>query len=1205
MKPLQLSIEGLHSFKEKQSIDFSELSETGLFGIFGKTGSGKSTILDAVTLALYGVVCRAASRTQGILNSQRDKLEVSFSFAIGGGAGRKIYRVERGFKRHKERRDSIQTMVCRLVEVRPDQEVMVAENTNEVNRKIEAIIGLNMEDFTRSVVLPQGEFAKFLQLKDSERVRMLERIFALADYGSRLTEKVKRERERLARQLELVERAIQEQGEISPEQLTALKTEVAQKETELARLVQEAAGFESRFEERREVWQLQTELEQALAKQRLHLQTRNEMALKKAILEQAEQAQQVWAYLENTEKAASQLSVSREELQTVSAVYQNETLASQQVKAEFSKVEAVYLQKQPKLIAKRTQLEGLLTLEAERQTKETQQVAISREMKRLAGIVADFDTKLSEAERDKAAKEAKRQELEAKTKELALDVASKERLWQGVDLEKEWERSRVSREKIQANLDERTQQQTSAQQELNHHKVSLVELAGQLDRLQAQLEEHQAKKPGDLESFARRNQELSRLENTVNQIKARQAELDTLQTELDQLLEKLKPLQAAQEHSGMAVAQQQQELKDFEELQSRLAVEVKTLEEKNLAASLARALRAGKPCPVCGSSHHPRLAEQKNELLEVKKVKLAEVEADLRLKREQLERVNRELFQALIQTEQYQVRRQEIQDKIDAVHSKLGELQGDLEPEFRTKTPAELVAYHLQAQGELEAYRQSISDWEERSQKLQTELTTAKTANLNADNQVRLLTGQCETDEKNRRKLQEELQTAETVETGQLQQLQSWREELGIAGFQAEQARWLDSERRTDAMRAKITELTAELAALETTIVKLRQEREVINRKVWECQTTVQNLNTEITERQTKIDAVTEGKSPQELLTAIDAYLAKLVQKYEALKECWENSQASLQLFNNQLVEARKQLELSQEAAAQSELALERALREKGFLHRHDLQAALRSPIEQAELKAEITEFEDAGKRCEHQIDSLTQKLAGRELAAAEWQRTLAMKEQLTTQREQLLASHAAGLAKLAESETRFAKIKQYRGERRETVNRKAMVDEITKLLQGEAFVAYIAEEHMRYILWDASRRLEMLTGGRYRLIMDENKDFSVADNTNGGIARPVSSLSGGETFLVSLSLALALSGKIQLNGRNPLEFFFLDEGFGTLDPQLLEVVVDSLEKLRQENLTIGVISHMPELRNRISRRLLVTAASPDGTGSRVRVEKA
>jgi exonuclease SbcC len=122
---------------------------------------------------------------------------------------------------------------------------------------------------------------------------------------------------------------------------------------------------------------------------------------------------------------------------------------------------------------------------------------------------------------------------------------------------------------------------------------------------------------------------------------------------------------------------------------------------------------------------------------------------------------------------------------------------------------------------------------------------------------------------------------------------------------------------------------------------------------------------------------------------------------------------------------------------------------------------------------------------------------------------------------------------------------------------------------------------------------------------MDERKDFIICDNGNGGLTRPVSSLSGGETFLVSLSLALALSNKIQLNGKNPLEFFFLDEGFGTLDPQLLEVVMDSLEKLQKESLTIGVISHVPELRNRISRRLIVTPAGLNGEGSKVKIEKA
>jgi exonuclease SbcC len=77
---------------------------------------------------------------------------------------------------------------------------------------------------------------------------------------------------------------------------------------------------------------------------------------------------------------------------------------------------------------------------------------------------------------------------------------------------------------------------------------------------------------------------------------------------------------------------------------------------------------------------------------------------------------------------------------------------------------------------------------------------------------------------------------------------------------------------------------------------------------------------------------------------------------------------------------------------------------------------------------------------------------------------------------------------------------------------------------------------------------------------------------------------------------------EIQMRGSR-LEFFFLDEGFGTLDPELLEVVMDALERLRMNNFAIGVISHVPELRQRMPRRLIVTPAEPLGRGSRVTLE--
>ncbi|KHF33972.1 Nuclease SbcCD subunit C [Paenibacillus sp. P1XP2] len=137
-----------------------------------------------------------------------------------------------------------------------------------------------------------------------------------------------------------------------------------------------------------------------------------------------------------------------------------------------------------------------------------------------------------------------------------------------------------------------------------------------------------------------------------------------------------------------------------------------------------------------------------------------------------------------------------------------------------------------------------------------------------------------------------------------------------------------------------------------------------------------------------------------------------------------------------------------------------------------------------------------------------------------------------------------------------------------------------------------------------ASQRLAFLTKQRYALEVDSGGGFLIRDDANGGVRRPVSTLSGGETFLTSLSLALALSAQIQLRGQYPLQFFFLDEGFGTLDPELLETVITSLERLHNDHLSVGVISHVPELRARLPRKLVVIPADQAGGGSRIALEQ-
>ncbi|MBQ8659067.1 MAG: SMC family ATPase [Clostridia bacterium] len=164
---------------------------------------------------------------------------------------------------------------------------------------------------------------------------------------------------------------------------------------------------------------------------------------------------------------------------------------------------------------------------------------------------------------------------------------------------------------------------------------------------------------------------------------------------------------------------------------------------------------------------------------------------------------------------------------------------------------------------------------------------------------------------------------------------------------------------------------------------------------------------------------------------------------------------------------------------------------------------------------------------------------------------------------------------------------------------KQALWEQLRSLTAKNKFMEFIASEYLQDICLSASKTLLSLTGGRYFLRYD--KEFKAGDNLNGGILRAVKTLSGGETFLVSLSLALSLSGAIFSKSLRPIEFFFLDEGFGTLDDKLVDTVMDVLSKLSQ-NFAVGLISHVEELKRRIDNKILVTAAN-ETHGSQISIE--
>ena len=159
MRPLHLSIEGFACFRDQQQLDFVPLE---LFAISGQTGAGKSTLLDAMIFALYGKVPRVGKNYTECIALGMDRLAVTLEFRVGA----RSFRVVRIGKRKG-------SGMAQLEEIFEHKTKPLADQIRDVDRQIEALLGLGYDAFTQAVVLPQNEFAQFLKSEPRERQQIL------------------------------------------------------------------------------------------------------------------------------------------------------------------------------------------------------------------------------------------------------------------------------------------------------------------------------------------------------------------------------------------------------------------------------------------------------------------------------------------------------------------------------------------------------------------------------------------------------------------------------------------------------------------------------------------------------------------------------------------------------------------------------------------------------------------------------------------------------------------------------------------------------------------------------------------------------------------------------------------------------------------------------------------------------------------------
>ncbi len=1058
MKPIKLQIEGLNSFDEEQVIDFECLTVDGIFGIFGPTGSGKSTIVDAITMALYGEISRLeeAKSQKQCINTNRDKLSLSFEFQLMDGSESKVYCISRTYKKKEERLNCTRAV---LVSVTDDNFVIADKNT-DCNREIRSLIGLSFSDFTRAVVLPQGKFSQFLLLANQERRDMLERIFHLEQYGTDLKKRINEAQRRYKEKLTLIEAQLSHYGNISREIIEENRQTLGLLQEEISGLrvkISEQSELVSKLKALKELqdelteWRKKKEKLESIGK--VNEEKRKSLALaEKAapIIPKTKELERVRALLNE-----NRLKLGRQELILEKAKLEEATCQEAYTKALIEKNENY-----PILTKKEISLKLALGIK-----KDLDGMRV--ELEQLLATFKTLDKKLKglEAERSKL--------LDART--------------------------------------ETTNQVASQKQALLENAVSpevriLLNQACQTSR--------------ELEGLSKSRALLAQ-------------KTESLLVALDKAKSKVQKGEKEAELLRMAL----------EEDKARLS----TLRAEATLSAVAHLLEENKACPLCGSFEHPKPYGRSSSGL----------------------------------TEE---RKENHESHIGEGNQEIHESQKALEEEIEKKT-----ALYNKTNIALARLSEGIAKDEESLRQLSFE----------------------------QEGLQKEFE-ALTL------RLKGYTDATGLTDFEAARKQNEEKEKKSELIKKSIEENESLLNALNQKLEKIADEILIREKERESVTVSGKEKREALNRRQAELSDLVDYDPEPSMLAALQNELNRLNRLESEFKQKMEAAAKEKQTAAEGMAGLSKEGEAFRSLSEKTLEEVSALLEKNGFLSTEEAMNCFLSEEDKHKLQRHLEDYDRSYVTVQANLKRVEEKIDGFEgfkeegLKAEDLKRVDRCDTSLSdiplllnkTNEELLILQNSLEenvqksalltgsiekmLVDLKTTEELFS-------DKTKTITYCDMIKEIAPLFEGNRFVEYMARGQLRYITAEASRRLKEMSGSRYALELD-GTDFVIRDDFNGGVRRSPRTLSGGETFMTSLCLALALSSKIQLKNKAPLEFFFLDEGFGTLDSTTLEVVMNALERLRLERITVGIISHVEELKARINRKLVLTGAET-GFGTRVSLD--
>ncbi|EIL8448119.1 AAA family ATPase [Clostridium perfringens] len=1171
MKPIRLEVKGLNSFIDKQVVEFDKLTERGLFGIFGPTGSGKSTILDGITLALYGDIARKSSN---YINTNCDGVYVSYEFQITGNEVKR-YRVDREFKRDNKS-GGIRNKSSKIIDITGGVENVLEEKAKAVTSKCEEIIGLKLDDFMRTVVLPQGKFSEFLKLEGKERRNMLERLFNLRKYGDDLSSKLSLEIRKEKDKMNVLEGQLKGYEGVSEEALKAKEEEIKEINLNIKSKEELLNKIKKEFEEAEKVWNTQKELYDKRIEEESLVSRSEEIKSFKERVEISNKADKVIVFINNLEEILKE--INKEDLKFSELNKKLEELINLREENKL-KFEEVAKKKEEKLPDLRLKKEKLLESQKERDILfqiKADGVKLKEACKKIFEDRSKCDTKLNSIEENEKRLNEELKEKEERKEELFVHEEFKNKINSGLfilnsyeGLDKQFNEIKSEEIELKKYIKNLTEDKEKSEKDL---KVKIESLSKTRDKLESLLKET----PGDSNSILEKQIKLGEYREKLNKYKEIKNSLEESLKSKNNFEEKLKGF----ENQKLLLEKEVRELKEY----------INKVKVEELAHKLRENLVDGECCPVCGSTHH--------ELNKVEKINLEESNEKTTLlesKEEKLKELILE-FSKIEATLEYENKKiEELNISIEEVGEVNEERLKSLEEEFNT-------------------LKEKVEEFNLKKENLEKDLEKLKEEKNNLENifnKAEVILCEKIVREKEIASKIKELDKELKLKNSELNSIKN---ELKIEDIKLENDLILKKEKEKNILEKEIRILRTQLEESNKIKDELREKRDEL-REDYLSQKSLLDGKVEVyREKERMIKGSLKGLIDEALpiekidikglLEDLQLEIDYIEKAYLNLSEEKEKLEKAFNNMNQEVAVTKERVNSLNLRKENEEKKVNLALEEEGFKTILEVKEGILSKDEKEKLKTLIEEYHNNLIKIRANIELLIKKLNGKSLTEEEWTRVL--QEKNNTEKE-LKEVEEIKIRLVTESEVIKKKLEEQRDIlhiKAKQEHKLALLSDLEKLFKGKKFVEFIAANQLKYISIEASKKLKDITNGVYGLEVDENGKFIIRDYKNGGAERDASTLSGGETFLASLALALSLSSQIQLKGTAPLELFFLDEGFGTLDDNLLDVVMSSLERLHHERLSVGIISHVESIKNRVPVKLILTPAEAGIGGSKVKIER-